>query len=826
MVPGTLLLLAGLVLAAQPGCSGEEVRRAPLDRSDLGPGEDLAGGNEGTDLGREEREDQGPGLEDQGRTPGLDLWAATDSEADCGHEGEGEGEGEEDQDGDEVTDDLDLCPMVADPGQEDEDGDQVGDACDPCPTDPGNQDADGDRICDGEDNCPFHHNPGQEDRDGDGMGDICDPCASIEGGREDLDRDGVGDVCDNCPQTDNSGQQDADGDRMGDACDLCPQDPENLDEDHDGVCDDADNCPDLANPEQRDGDRDGQGDACDPCPQDPEDLDPDQDLICGQDDNCPEDPNPDQADFDRDGLGDVCDPCPKVPWEEDWDGDGYCGIGDNCPGVANPDQLDSDEDGLGDLCDNCLDAANPDQADRDRDGEGDACDPCPLMPHAQDEDGDGRCGVLDNCPETANPDQLDSDGDGLGDLCDPCPLELANDDPDMDSLCGDDDNCPTVPNPDQEDADGDGRGDLCDCDLADRVAPWPSLHLCSGELTLGFGDRSPDDPELHTMEAGPVGAELHHSVRRARDASARTRQLETQASAELRLQGGILAVGADYSWEGGGGVSGHEPSTDVRATAVATFRARLDQGSPRSMLLDWNLVLEGPPEWDGGDGQYILGLAWTRTRDGQPLMLHRVEPRERRWRGRLYQRVAGDTLQAGELDAGDIIELRVTITAQACLRAILGFRLLPGEAVLDRPCDRFARCAEVEEDWSPGSCGAAPRLCAAHTAQRCMPEMVGACSRCLQRELHASFLQAGQCPQGWEWERAELNDLASCTGLVPGASLWAGTLVAERCDQREPLLGLTQLCSRFAGLHPSCAQELEDIGELCGVAPSPEELRP
>ena len=58
-----------------------------------------------------------------------------------------------DADGDEVADDQDNCPEVANPEQEDADGDELGDACD---------------------NCPKHDNPDQEDCDGDQVGDACE----------------------------------------------------------------------------------------------------------------------------------------------------------------------------------------------------------------------------------------------------------------------------------------------------------------------------------------------------------------------------------------------------------------------------------------------------------------------------------------------------------------------------------------------------------------------------------------------------------------------------------------------------------------------------
>ena len=61
-----------------------------------------------------------------------------------------------------------------------------GDACD--------TDKDGDGVMDDVDNCPLVANPNQLDTDSDGKGDICD---------DDYDGDGTLDLKDNCP---NNGQ--------------------------------------------------------------------------------------------------------------------------------------------------------------------------------------------------------------------------------------------------------------------------------------------------------------------------------------------------------------------------------------------------------------------------------------------------------------------------------------------------------------------------------------------------------------------------------------------------------------------------------------------
>ncbi|MGV6853299.1 MAG: lamin tail domain-containing protein [bacterium] len=204
-----------------------------------------------------------------------------------------------DQDADGIADDLDNCPVDANPGQEDGDTDGIGDVCD---------------------NCPVNANPGQEDGDSDGVGDVCDNClVNANPGQEDGDSDGVGDVCDNCLVNANPGQEDGDSDGVGDACD---------------------NCLVNANPGQEDGDSDGVGDACD---------------------NCLVNANPGQEDGDSDGVGDACDNCliNANPGQEDGDSDGVGDACDNCVVNANPGQEDSDGDGIGDVCDDCDGLSDP-----------------------------------------------------------------------------------------------------------------------------------------------------------------------------------------------------------------------------------------------------------------------------------------------------------------------------------------------------------------------------------------------------------------------------------------------------------------------------------
>jgi len=75
----------------------------------------------------------------------------------------------DDVDGDEVLNEADNCPEVANADQADADADGVGDACDPDLID-----TDEDSVVDSADNCPEVANPDQADADADGVGDACD----------------------------------------------------------------------------------------------------------------------------------------------------------------------------------------------------------------------------------------------------------------------------------------------------------------------------------------------------------------------------------------------------------------------------------------------------------------------------------------------------------------------------------------------------------------------------------------------------------------------------------------------------------------------------
>ncbi len=163
-----------------------------------------------------------------------------------------------DSDGDGVPDVADNCPFQPNASQSDQDGDGPGDACDQCPGFDDNLDMDGDGVpdaCDDDvdgdtwsndvDNCPLLANPGQEDWDEDGLGDACD---------EDDDNDGVPDDDDAFP-FDPTEWSDCDGDNVGNN--------EDLDDDNDGYPDVIDPFP--CDPDEwMDTDGDGTGNNADP----------------------------------------------------------------------------------------------------------------------------------------------------------------------------------------------------------------------------------------------------------------------------------------------------------------------------------------------------------------------------------------------------------------------------------------------------------------------------------------------------------------------------------------------------------------------------------
>ncbi len=124
-------------------------------------------------------------------------------------------------------------------------------------------DADGDGACDDVDNCPLTANPGQQDTDGDGIGDACDNCVnSANPSQLDSDNDGIGDVCDSCATVDNNSTVDTDLDGLTDFIEcLLGTDALDSDTDNDNLSDgDEVNiyATDPANPDT-DGDSDEDG---------------------------------------------------------------------------------------------------------------------------------------------------------------------------------------------------------------------------------------------------------------------------------------------------------------------------------------------------------------------------------------------------------------------------------------------------------------------------------------------------------------------------------------------------------------------------------------
>ena len=106
-------------------------------------------------------------------------------------------------------------------------------------------DTDKDEVEDEDDNCPNVANADQNDSDQDGIGDLCD---------DDKDGDGILNALDNCPNIRNADQADENGNEIGNVCD---------DSDGDGINDPLDNCPGISNVDQLDSDSDGIGDVCD-----------------------------------------------------------------------------------------------------------------------------------------------------------------------------------------------------------------------------------------------------------------------------------------------------------------------------------------------------------------------------------------------------------------------------------------------------------------------------------------------------------------------------------------------------------------------------------
>nr|WP_298442104.1 RICIN domain-containing protein [uncultured Ferrimonas sp.] len=121
-----------------------------------------------------------------------------------------------DADGDGYLDSHDAFPSDATEWR-DSDGDGLGDNQDPHP-DQANVDIDNDDISNDIDNCPAIANSEQQDSDLDGHGDRCDPFP--QDAANDVDGDGLGAEVDNCPAIANPEQLDSDGNGLGDVCDA------------------------------------------------------------------------------------------------------------------------------------------------------------------------------------------------------------------------------------------------------------------------------------------------------------------------------------------------------------------------------------------------------------------------------------------------------------------------------------------------------------------------------------------------------------------------------------------------------------------------------
>jgi predicted outer membrane repeat protein len=113
----------------------------------------------------------------------------------CDADNDGRGDAcDNDLDNDGVPNDQDLCP--SEPPAD-------GIPCKPPRPDAEcHKDTDHDEVGDDCDNCPGIANESQSDLDHDGRGDACDNCKKIAGDDQaDTDNDGIGDACDCCPNS-------------------------------------------------------------------------------------------------------------------------------------------------------------------------------------------------------------------------------------------------------------------------------------------------------------------------------------------------------------------------------------------------------------------------------------------------------------------------------------------------------------------------------------------------------------------------------------------------------------------------------------------------
>ena len=171
--------------------------------------------------GTEDSDDDNDGIDDvyDNCPEGSMNWISTIEE-----DQDQDGCSDQDTDGDEIVDQMDICPDVADPSQDDLDNDGSGDACD--------EDIDGDGISNSVDKCPADSPLWQSNEDTDYDSDGCKNEVDT-----DDDDDGYLDDSDSCP----SGLMDwnASSDRDEDGC----SDAEDEDDDGDGYLDESDSCP-------------------------------------------------------------------------------------------------------------------------------------------------------------------------------------------------------------------------------------------------------------------------------------------------------------------------------------------------------------------------------------------------------------------------------------------------------------------------------------------------------------------------------------------------------------------------------------------------------